>query len=225
MKIDEIIRNPYYLVAGILLALISLIIMGSALAIGGCSKYPTEAVEQGFIGYPFQTGWNDPGLEHVGGGLTEFVAQDGFVGCFDTKKGSIDVVYEDSSIPCEPLPLCITQGYLDNYWVTVKVTGGYEPLNGSGYLTLCQKFEEVGKIDIVWYKDQHVDCVGMCPYADYWTAKFVLHDGEIELDSNQYPDGASHCKDYVTIPGKQVCVSYDTLWQGCIEIKQRFELI
>lgn len=220
MKIDEIIRNPYYLVAGILLALISLILVGSALAVGCCSQYPNEMVEQNFSGYPFQAGYDNPGLKCVKDDLVEFVAQDGCVGCFDTEKGEITVIeYNQPQV----LPLCITQNDLDNWYVTVKVTGGYDPIGGS--ITLKQEKNALKEqtINVVWEYLGHEEC-----YADYWKAHFVLPEGvnSIELESNQWPDGADPlCPEYATIPDKEVCVSYDTLWEGCHNVCQRFELI
>jgi hypothetical protein len=235
MKIDEINRNPSYLVAGILLALISLVLVGSALAIWGRINYPNESADKGFIGYPFQTGWNNPALECLEDDSIEFVAQDGCdVASFDTEQGTIEIVEQDSVLPTE-LPLCLTQDVLDNYYVTVKVFGGYEPLNGSSlcgsYITLTQKNEYVGKIYVEWTLVGHDDCSPCGHYYDYWKATFVLpNDTPIELDSNKWPAGADPvCEDCIgaddTIPDKEVYVSYYTLWCGCCQRCQRFELI
>lgn len=214
MKIDEIIRNPYYLVAGILLLLISLILVGFALVIGDIGRYPRDVFDRNVAGYPFQAGTENPELKQLEDDLTEFVAE---YGCetFDTEKGTIEIVdyYVD-----DVLPLCLTQDVLDNYWLTVKVKGKYVPEDGT--ITLIQKGEYMGTIDIDWIYRGHEEC-----YYDYWTAKFTLTDGPIELASNQWPDGAKPLEDCVTIPGKEVIASWCTLWKGCEDRNQKFRLI
>jgi len=216
MKVDRV-KLDLSIVAGILLALIVSIFLGFALVGGSLINsdnikppinldYKKLQVEIAGID-PYLSGYNP----------IVSVAQKGCCS-MDTEKGSIEIY--DYYLP-DVLPLCITQADLDNYWVTVVVTGGYEPIDGS--ITLCQKGEWKGDIDIIWTYLGHEPC-----YADYWMATFVLPDGvdSIELDSNQWPDGAiPSYPEYDTIPGKKVCLMWETLWQGCIEEKQRFELI
>jgi hypothetical protein len=217
MKNDEIIQNPYYLVAGILLMLISLVLVGFALAIGDIGGYPHEVFDRDFIGYPFQAGNENPELKQIEDDFVEFVAE---CGCeeFDTAQGTIEIenYYVD-----DYLPLCLTQSVLDKYWVTVKITGGYEPLGG--YIYLDQKNEFKGKVLIEWANtdDNPCDCV------DYWTASFKLKDEScpIALDSNQWPAGAVPVEDNCKIPGKEVLASWCTLWTGCDHQDQQFRLI
>ncbi|MFX0075114.1 MAG: hypothetical protein ACFE96_06715 [Candidatus Hermodarchaeota archaeon] len=169
MKIDEIIRNPFYIVAGILLALISLILVGFVLAIGDSYIYQHEIYDD-FMGYPLQTGLDNPVLESVEDDLAEFVAQDGSV-CMETEQGTFEIY--DFCLP-DVLPLCLTQEVLDNWWVVLKVSGGYEPIDG--FAILCQKGEYKGTIDINYEYAGHEPC-----YYDYWVAHFALTDGPIEL--------------------------------------------
>ncbi|MFX1411960.1 MAG: hypothetical protein ACFFA6_16560 [Promethearchaeota archaeon] len=214
MKIDRV-KLDLSIVAGILLVLIVSIFLGFAL-VGGFlinTDNTKPPINLEYKKFQVDIAGNDPYLS--GYNPIVSVAQKGCC-CMDTVKGEIKIY--DYNLP-EVLPLCLTQEDLLNYYVTVEVTGGYEPIGGS--ITLYQKCVEKGVIDVVWTNaDPDVtSCV------EYWTATFVL-EGEIILDSNQWPDGADPIyPEYDTIPGKCVCLSYTTLWQGCIEEKQQFELI
>lgn len=217
MKIDRV-KLDLSIVAGILLTLVVSILLGFVL-VGGF------LINTDNIHAPLNLGYQTSQVNIIGAdkyisgnNTIVSVAQD--TSCsMDTEKGSI-VIY-DYYLP-DVLPLCITQEVLSNYYVVVAVTGGYEPIDGS--ITLYQKGELKGVIDVDWTYRGHEPC-----YTDYWVATFVLPDGvdSIELESNQWPDGAKPLfPEYCTIPGKKVCLDIDTLWQGCtLEEKQRFELI
>jgi hypothetical protein len=215
MKIDRV-KLGLSIVAGILLVLIVSIFLGFALVGGSLINADNikPPVSLDYRKFQADIAGIDPYLS--GYNPIVSVAQDGCC-LMDTEQGEIDIY--QYNLPAV-LPLCLTQAELDNYYLIVNVTGGYEPLNGT-YITLYQKGEWKGDIEIVWNYLRHEPC-----YVDYWIATFKLTDGPIELDSNQWPTGADPCfPEYQTIPGKKVCVMYETLWQGCIEYKQRFELI
>ncbi|MFX1321123.1 MAG: hypothetical protein ACFFAQ_05700 [Promethearchaeota archaeon] len=214
MKVDRV-KLDISIVAGILLVLLVSIFLGFALVGGSLIKPDNikppinldyKKLQVDIVGTdPYLSGYNP----------IVSVAQEGCC-CMNTEKGEINIVAYN--LP-EVLPLCLTQDDLLGYYVTVAVTGGYEPIGGS--ITLYQKFENKGTIDIVWTNADPdvVSCV------EYWTATLVLN-GEIILESNQWPDGAIPVyPEYDTIPGKCVCLDWTTLWQGCIEEKQQFELI
>ena len=140
-------------------------------------------------------------------------------GCcsMDTEKGSID--FHCGILP-DVLPLCIDQAYLDTIKLCFKVVGGYEPIDG--YIDLYQKREYKGRILVTW--DNWAS--GYC--WEYWRPIFSLEEGvcKIKLDSNQWPCGADPViGDPCTIPGKEVCVKWWSLWQGCTDEEQQFTLI
>ncbi|MFX1314475.1 MAG: hypothetical protein ACFE9T_01305 [Promethearchaeota archaeon] len=214
MKIDRV-KLEISIVAGILLVLIVSIFLGFALVGGSLTNSDNikPSINLEYKKLQVDIAGTDPYIS--GYNPIVSVAQKGCC-CMDTVKGEIKIY--DYNLP-EVLPLCLTQEFLDNYYLTVAVTGGYDPIGGT--ITLYQKGEWKGDIDIVWTYLGHEPC-----YTDYWQANFVLTDGPIELDSNQWPDGAYPLfPEYCTIPGKEVCVVYESLWQGCIEQKQQFELI
>lgn len=216
MKIDRV-RLDLSIVAGILLVLFVSIFLGFAL-VGGFltnSDNIKPSINLEYKKFQVDIAGTDPYLS--GYNPIVSVAQKGCC-CMDTLPG--EIVIDSYNLP-EVLPLCLTQEILDNYYLTVNVTGGYEPIGGS--ITLYQKFAKVGEIDVIWTNaDPEVtSCL------EVWTATLVLTDGPIILESNQWPAGAEPLfPEYETIPGKRVCVSYESLWQGCnLEEKQRFELI
>jgi len=139
--------------------------------------------------------------------------------CMDTEVGVIDIIsyyYDD------PLPLCINNAELADWYVNISVLGGYEPT--WGYIDLYQKGVHVGTINVTWTYAGHVDC-----YRDYWMASFYT-SGNIELDSNQYPD--VHCPWWLdapypngTIPGKEVCLDIWSFWRGCFQQDQHFTIL
>ena len=135
----------------------------------------------------------------------------------NTEQGTIEV--HCSNLPAV-LPLCITQADLDNWYVCVAVTGGYEPICGS--ITLSQKGIEVADICVSWWNWDSFGCDG-----EYWRADFTLVGEEecILLDSNQWPAGAVPLEDNPTIPGKEVTIDWCSLWKGCEDRNQMFTLI
>ena len=214
MKIDRV-KSDLSIVAGILFVLLISIFLGFAL-VGGFLTNPDNIKPPITVEYKklqVDIAGTEPNLS--GNKSIVSVAQKGCC-CMDTEQG--EIIIDGYNLP-DVLPLCITQELLNTYYLTVYVTGGYEPIDGS--ITLYQKCEEVGVIDVIWTNaDPEVtSCL------EVWTANFVLTDGPIILDSNQWPAGADPLVDNPTIPGKCVCVVWDSLWQGCTDEEQQFELI
>ncbi|TFG07060.1 MAG: hypothetical protein EU539_05950 [Promethearchaeota archaeon] len=143
----------------------------------------------------------------------------------DVEPGKI--IACDTNIP-EELPVCITNSWLADKYITLCVYGGYEPIDGQ--ITLLQdKTGKGGDIDITWTSEE-TDCP--CG-AVMWTAHLSVAD-EIVLDANAVPDavlgpdGEPIPGVYIDGPddlGKWVSVSASSLWQGCTEADQQFVLI
>jgi hypothetical protein len=153
------------------------------------------------------------------------VADSGFFGPFDTEPGAIEVVH--ANLPEGPLPLCITQEYVDPFYMVVASKGGYEPVGG-----LIMVFQDKncfqGAIGIVW---EEVDChVEDGPYADccwtFWKATLVVCE-PICLESNVAPEV---CPPWCVYPDdidlmKDVWLCIKTMWTGCPLPDQHFLII
>ncbi|MFX1243132.1 MAG: hypothetical protein ACFFA7_17950 [Promethearchaeota archaeon] len=216
MKTDSA-KLDFSIVAGILLVLIASVFLGFALV--GCSLINSDNVKPSinldFKMFQAKIVGIDPYLS--GSNPIVSVAQKGDC-VMDTEQGSIEIVEINWPVI---LPLYIDQDFLDNFWTTVAVTGGYEPISGS--IDLYQDEVWKGQIEIMWMYIAHEP-----GYTDYWTANFVLPKGvdSIELDSNQWPDEAIPLyPEYDNIPGQSVLLDWEGLWQGGHEETQCFELI
>ncbi|MFX1489107.1 MAG: hypothetical protein ACFFBI_08165 [Promethearchaeota archaeon] len=207
MEIDETNESQSKLVMWILIVSVASIVVAFALGIGGMllfSQQRLHPVAAGFHPEEFEKPEViEPIIENsvsaANGGCTEM----------DTEPGTIEII--DANLPCwDVLPLCITPDMLQDYYVTIRVTGGYEPECGS--ITFIQKDEVKGTIGIAWDYLGHEPC-----YADYWQAHFVLCDN-IELESNQWPvvpDGLEFCSEGNIEEAKKVTVCLCTYWTGC----------
>ena len=154
------------------------------------------------------------------------------LGFMDTPPGFICVC--DANLPCDELPLCITQEYLDQFSITVCSYGGYEPL--SGWVRLFQQKTTgmwEGQIDITWtYQGECLCPITQC-ICDKYMATFSLHNDEvIMLDSNHPPAEICGDDDLCFIPewapeslGKEVYVVLQSDWTGCGEPDQKFRVI
>jgi hypothetical protein len=221
MKIDRV-KLEISIVAGILAVLLVSIFLGFALVGGSLTNSDIIKPPINLDDKMFQV--NIAGIDPYLSGYNPIVsvAQDDCM-FMDTEKGKIDV-YEDKYLPNE-LPLCITQDALNDYNLTVVVTGGYTPVDMMSYVTLYQKKVDVTyTIDVEWKNTTPVEAD---PCKQYWTAYFKLADATpIILESNQFPDGWNPiCSECNTIPGKKVQVRIHAEFQGCWELKQRFVYI
>jgi len=137
----------------------------------------------------------------------------------DTEQGWIEVY---GSYYDYPLPLCITNNTIANWYANVLTYGHYEPY--AGYIEVWQKGEMVGTVYVDWDWVRKGSC---CAY-DYWIATFYVK-AYFCLESNQYPDPGPweltpglYCD---TIPGKEVTLHFDTSWRGCHCLDQSFTII
>jgi hypothetical protein len=146
------------------------------------------------------------------------VAQKGRVDCLDTEQGYIKVIdkYFDY-----PLPLHLSEEEINDWYVELEVRGGHDPLDG--YIDIYQGKEGYkGRLWMEW------NYLGLRPsWFEFWNVTFKP-EGDIFLDSNVYPefdnDWFSIDKEG-EIPGKDVSFDVWTLWTGCGEDDQHFEII
>ena len=139
-------------------------------------------------------------------------SESGCWGPLGTEQGEIDF-YADY-LPAL-LPLCINNSTLSGWYVDVSVLGGYNPWETGGYISVCQKFDYMGRINILWTPIQVAG--GPC-CVDYYRATFYVTENFC-LESNQYPDVNLPWKinlaDPDTIPDKEVWLRITTYWTGC----------
>jgi len=147
----------------------------------------------------------------------EPVPQSGYVGCFDTVPGTLDICWDRTVLPEGPLPLCIDNDYLADYYMTVISVGGYSPKWGAIFLNqmkgdicfegvICVNFDEFVLDD--------------CPGAVGYFLTFYV-DEPIGLDSNHLPEGF----DQDVYLDKWVEVVFVSEWEGCHLNTQEFMVI
>lgn len=155
----------------------------------------------------------------ISGASNVLVLECGAVCDLDTERGTLEVV--GGNLPCDPLPLCIDQTYLDEYYVIVASYGGYE-FKG-GVMVIKQKdcadqFVKIVKLD-EWFCH---------PYMMY-SIGFELCDPThpIVLESNHVPEilGDWFCVMPDKELDKRVDLCFCTTWTGCYKPDQDFLVI
>jgi len=149
------------------------------------------------------------------------VLEVGAVCDLDTKRGTLEIV--DSNLPCGPLPLCITQEWLDQWYVVVDSLGGYE-FQG-GMMVIKQK-----DID-----DQYIKIIAKRSAFRHPAMTYGLYfelcdpDHPIVLESNHVPDIIGDPSWLCVIPDKtldkEVDLCFVTTWTGCFKPDQNFLVI
>ena len=152
------------------------------------------------------------------------VPESGSFGPYDTERGTMEIV--DMKLPTEPLPLCIDNEYLQDFSITVRTTGGYEPKGG--WITVTQgqgdKKECRGFININY--DDGTKVEGECCTTYDYVLTFTV-DRKICLESNHVP--ANPLGDFCVWPDKtldkEVFLCVQSIWQGCLLDEQEFMVI
>ncbi|MFX1312549.1 MAG: hypothetical protein ACFFHD_08060 [Promethearchaeota archaeon] len=146
----------------------------------------------------------------------------------DTEQGYIKVI--DSYID-DPLPLCINDANVGDWFLLLEVRGGYHFMGGT--INFYQKGEWAGYLEIILLSETHKqDCE--CCYTEVELGVWAdCHS--FCLDSNQYPEliGFDNCWMELPegqsfddgIPGKDVDLSISMTWAGCGEEDQSFKII
>ena len=147
------------------------------------------------------------------------VLECGAVCDLDTEVGTLEIICEN--LPTDPLPLCMDQTWLDQWYVVAQSYGGYEFLGG--VMVIKQKDLPDQYVQIV--KKSEFFCH---PYMEY-VIGFQLMDPDhpIVLESNHVPQiiGDWFC----VIPDKEldkrVDLRFMTTWTGCFLPEQEFLVI
>jgi len=147
----------------------------------------------------------------------EPVPKSDYVGRFDTVPGTLEIDWTNTLLPSEPLPLCIDNDYLDDFYMTVVSVGGYAPKYGAIFVNQLKGDECFeGIIKFKWAEIELDDCPSTIEY--YFT--FYV-DEPFGLDSNHLPVGF----DQSVYLDKWVDVCYYSVWEGCHLETQEFVVI
>ena len=136
----------------------------------------------------------------------------------ETEDGYIEIF--DAYLPTEPIPLCIDQDWLNQFYVIVYVYGGYE--FECGTLTLSQKGGVSYTVDVVIISTWKGDCCA----DDYYRFELKLREDKICFDANNFPTITGdfktwHDPAYDTLQ-KEVTAEFCSLWSGCELDAQEF---
>jgi len=150
----------------------------------------------------------------TGGGVSPSSGTDGIVPVSEcmpfeglqTVRGTID---SDGYYVDTPLPLCLTDEEVSDWYVRFTVVGGYTPHDS--WVCLSQKGQYQGGLSVEWSKDV-VDC-----FTTVWTATFHAAT-PICLDSSEYPLFNGQLVQEGTIPGKLVSGCFTMKWTGCKDV-------
>jgi hypothetical protein len=245
MKLDDSNKRYSAIIAGILIISVASIFVANLMGLRGYSIRSSSNLQLESAGIPFCDENSKSGvIEGDSHNRTNdvHIAQWCEVDCIDTEPGKIEVheVYYDNV----PLPLCVTAETVDDWYVIVNVTGGYEFTDGS--IEFYQG--KTGAKELVWndciqgmylgydldsmdVTDQYKppDCTEECcccwkmikiyvnPSCNNWAC----------LDSNQMPEICGDC--WFEVPpvdlDKEVMIKIKTEWEGCPSPDQQFEII
>lgn len=147
----------------------------------------------------------------------ESVPESGYLGCFDTVPGTLEIDWDSTYLPEGPLPLCIDNDYLANYYMTVVSIGGYSPKWGAIFLNQM-KGDECFE-GVIYAHFEEIDLDGCPCTVEYFITFYVCEP--ICLDSNHLPEGF----DQDVYLDKWVEVCFASEWEGCHLETQEFMVI
>lgn len=184
-----------------------------------------QSIEINFVGLSLEYS-EDKFSDAAISGLSDVsVPEKGLFGPFDTEPGTIEIF--DKELPEEPLPLKITDDYLDDYWVVVGTYGGYEWVSGYIKVMQAKSVESIWENIIGYIEITATEIVGPHGWTTYNLTFSVQGNHPIILDSNHPPD--SPLGDFwVWGPDnldKWVWFKVMTTWEGCILPEQQFMVI
>jgi hypothetical protein len=136
----------------------------------------------------------------------------------EPEDGYIDIV--DYYLPTGDIPLCIDQAWLDQFYVTIHVYGGYDLLDMC--LWLEQKNGICYCIEVYEIAFQKVCC------SEYYvTYGFRIYE-DICFDANNWPTVGGDFEIYYDQShpdlDKEIYAYFCSLWTGCEEDWQQFAI-
>ncbi|MFW9976191.1 MAG: hypothetical protein ACFFDQ_13050 [Candidatus Thorarchaeota archaeon] len=143
----------------------------------------------------------------------------------EPEDGTIEIY--DSNLPTGDIPLCIDQTWLSNWWIIVRVYGGYEALYDGWKFEVTQKGTTWEFIVEQYY---HED--GTCCSEDYYYYHLLMPEGvaNIYFDANNYPEDdlvlpweLKHDPQYTDL-GKEIKIEFTTLSAGFEIPEQQFTI-
>jgi hypothetical protein len=223
MKVDDSNKQYLIIIAGILVFTVLSIFVVIAMGFGGHLIFKLDDTNSNNGVFPLNS--KDDFSSNAGNRKIVSVPEKSVFGPFDTDPGEMEII--DQYLPVDPLPLKITDDYLDDFWVAVGTYGGYSWI--SGYIKVMQaKSDERIWDNIVGYIEITATEIESPHGWTYYNLTFSV-DGNhpIILDSNHPPD--SPLGDFwVKGPeylDKWVWLKVCTTWEGCPLPEQQFMVI
>ena len=223
MNVDDSNKGSLIIIAGFLVFTVLSIFVVIALGFGGHLMFKLDDTSSNNGVFPLNSiddfSKNTRNVEIV------TVPEKGVFGPYDTETGEMKII--DQHLPVDPLPLKITDEYLDNFWIEVGTYGGYSWIGG--YIKVMQaKSDENIWNNIVGYIDiTATEIEGPHGWTVYNLTFSVDGNHPIILDSNHPPD--SPLGDFwVNGPeylDKWVWLKVSTTWEGCPLPEQQFMVI
>lgn len=224
MEIENSNKAYQIIIAGILVIAVLSICVAFALGFGGLLKFKMDNANQYISVFPLNS--KDDLSSNAGNIEIVSVPEKGVFGPYDTEVGKMEII--DQVLPLTPLPLKITNEYLEDYWILVGTSGGYEWVDG--YIKVMQaKSDEIW--DIVGYINISLSETQVAiPHGwTYFNLTFsVVGNHPITLDSNHPPVSALGDFKIWGAPdnlGKWVTLKVMTTWKGCPKPEQEFMVI
>ncbi|MFX0037241.1 MAG: hypothetical protein ACFE9I_16580 [Candidatus Hermodarchaeota archaeon] len=223
MKIDDSNKTYLIIIAGILTLTVLSIFVIIAKGIGGQLEFNLNDSNPNNGIYPLNK--REKFAENNGNIELVTVPEKSMFGPYDTEPGMMEIFGQ--YLPEDPLPLKITNEYLDDYWVAVGTYGGYTWV--SGYIKVMQaKSDENIWHNIVGYITvTATEIEGPHGWTVYNLTFSIDGNHPIILDSNHPP--VSPLGDFwVEGPedlDKWVWLKVYTVWEGCPLPEQKFMVI
>ncbi|MFX1281400.1 MAG: hypothetical protein ACFFA3_18780 [Promethearchaeota archaeon] len=222
MEIESNNKRYYLIVAGILVFTVLSIFVVLAMGFGDHLMYKMDDKYSINGVFPFLKDDISKNTRKI---EIESVPEKGVFGPFDTVPGDMKIFGQ--YLPEDPLPLKITNEYLDNYWVAVGTYGGYSWISGYIMVMQAKSNEELWKNTVGFINITATEIEGPHGWTVYNLTFSIIGDHPIILDSNHPPD--SPLGDFwVMGPNdldKWVYLKVYTTWEGCPKPEQQFMVI
>ncbi|MFW9827432.1 MAG: hypothetical protein ACFFEY_07575 [Candidatus Thorarchaeota archaeon] len=223
MKIDDSNKMYLIIIVGILTLTVLSIFVVIAQGFGGQIEFNLDDSNPNNGFYPlnlkFDLSQNDGNNEIV------TVPEKSVFGPFDTQPGKMEIV--GKYLPEEPLPLKITDEYLDDYWVAVGTYGGYSWISGHIKVMQAKSDENIWNNIVGYIKITATEIESPHGWTYYNLTFSIDGNHPIILDSNHPPD--SPLGDFWVMGpddlDKWVWLKVYTTWEGCPLPEQRFMVI
>jgi hypothetical protein len=252
MKLDDSNKNYSIIIAGILILSVTSIFVANLMGLGGHSIKSSRNLQLESAGLPFSAENSKSNIiegNSQNGTNDVHVAQSCVIEDVPTEPGKLDIIA--TNYDNIPLPLCVTPETVDDWYVDVNVTGGYEFKEGKikfyqkdedGNLELiyndCNPYMYLG-YDLKWefvtdlYKTEPYEMCECCWDVIRISVDPTTCNNWACIDSSETPvilyegEECTECSitQFPVDLDKEVTIKLFTIWEGCPLEDQEFEII